>query len=303
MVSHFCFEIALAKFHHQKAGAGYVPLSPENPRERNEYMMEDSEAVLVITNEYSVDTVNDFVVDTTSTKPSSSVPILIVENVFKDDGSISSENLDDVFRTPDDLAYMLYTSGTTGKPKGCQLTHRNLCSLIAQHDRRFGDVKVERMLFFAAYVFDDSVYEMFVSLLSGFTLVIAPEEIRKDVGLGDFILDNNIDWAQMTPVLAQVMDPKCFRNLKKMSVGGEAPSIDLLTTLNKYVPIHNAIGPTECTVNCAIHHWQEGDPANCIGKALANGQLYVLDEHLQPVPIGVSASLTLLLGFVCFFKR
>lgn len=95
----------------------------------------------------------------------------------------------------------------------------------------------------------------------------------------------------MTPALAQVMDVKSFANFKWMVVGGEAPSLDLLTRVSKVTDIFNTTGPTECTVNCASHMFVAGDPANIIGKALANGKLYVLDQNMNPVPVGAPGEL------------
>lgn len=184
------------------------------------------------------------------------------------------------------------SSGTTGKPKGCILEHRNLLFCAEGHKPFCSGDGISKSLAFANYVFDASVNEIFSSLLYGHTVVLASEDLRKNIlQVGDLIVERQIDWAFLTPQMAQVIDASKLAQLKKLAVAGEAPSLPLLEKLSEVTSVYNLIGPSECGVICSGHLFQKGDLASNIGKPVANCLVYVLNEQLQPVPIGAPGEL------------
>lgn len=169
------------------------------------------------------------------------------------------------------------------------LEHRNVFYLVEGQNPLTNDEgeKAERALLFAAYVFDASVIELYWNLFNGATVILAPEELRKDAtGLGDFLVEQKIDWAVLTPILAGVVEPTKYAGLKGVILGGEAPTLELLQNMSKYTNVFNGMGPTECTVCNAANKFENGDQANNIGKPLANSTAYVLNEDKLPVPLG-----------------
>lgn len=147
--------------------------------------------------------------------------------------------------------------------------------------------KAERALLYAAYDFDASFIELYWNLFNGATLILAPEELRKDVSsLGDFLVEQKIDWAVLTPTLAGSVEPSKCARLKCLILGGEAPTLELLQNMRKYTNVFNGIGSTECSFCSAVNKFKPGDKANNVGRPLANSTTYVLNEAKLPVPLG-----------------
>lgn len=262
-----------------KSGAAYVPIVPDKADDRTTMILEDTDPALVLTNMEHVDKLQNL----------AKSPVLAVETVHP---AIPSNNLDEVQVKPDDVAYVLFTSGTTGKPKGCMMEHRNVQYIATDLGAVHESEDVKRTLFFAAYNFDASIGEIFPSLIHGRTIVIAHDEARKDsIELGNLIVNKNVHWIFMTPAIAQLIDEEKFAGVKSVDIGGEAPHLDIFERLSKYTKPKQVIGPTESCVYCARKDYTPGVLVNNIGKPLLNATCYIVNKKGAPVPLGAPGEL------------
>jgi len=264
-----------------KAGGAYVPIAPAYPEERVNYMLQDAKAVAMVANHKFIEKLRTWV--------DGQQVLIAVENTRAElTGDLPPIN------TASDLAYVIYTSGTTGKPKGVKITHRNVAHLVVSQGSIFNADKYERALLFAAFVFDASISEIFVSLYAGHTLFIASEAERRDtLFLSNLVQQNNIQLATIPPSLLQVMQAGELSSLRHLVVAGESPALDVLQRFTQNgTNVMNAYGPTEGTVCATGHIWKYGDTNTNIGGPIPNVQLYVLNQHSgKPAPIGAPGEL------------
>uniref|UniRef100_UPI003F88407E AMP-binding protein n=1 Tax=Cysteiniphilum litorale TaxID=2056700 RepID=UPI003F88407E len=191
-----------------------------------------------------------------------------------------------------DLAYVIYTSGTTGKPKGVMVEHSSIINLAIYQRMSFDIIQENRCLFFAPYIFDASVFELFTVFVHGAALYLVPERVRTNADvLVDYIKENEIHIAILPPALLNGFNYEHLPSLKNLIVGGESCSLDTIEVWSKDRRFINAYGPTESTVCATLNEYKNGDTSNIIGKPLSNIKAYVLDSTTQPVPVGVVGEL------------
>lgn len=259
-----------------KAGCGYEPLDPSYPNERLQFMTKDASVRMIIADKDLLSTIE-----------------LDIENVLFTDDIIT---LDEPTTTPnievrpDDLFIMLYTSGSTGVPKGCMLEHRNILSFELSHTQICGINSDSRVTAYASYGFDASMMETYSAVVSGATLHIIAEEIRLDfVALNEYFIKHKITTSFMTTQVGFQFASACESPyLKALVVGGEklAP-IDPPKTFSLF----NAYGPTECCVYTNIYKVTKYEDNIPIGKAVPNVKLYVVDANGKRVPAGAVGEL------------
>jgi amino acid adenylation domain-containing protein len=271
-----------------KAGGAYVPISPEYPAERTQFILTDTTAKLVVTQSQHLATL-EALSDGANKGISHSVSLLAADlpSIYEDRPTEAPISIS----TANDLAYVIYTSGTTGKPKGVMVEHHNVVHLVKALVQRFNVQVKEKALLFLAYVFDASVSEFFVSLLSGQTGYLCSESERNAIGVTKLIQREDINVASFPSVMLNQLSPDDFTSLKTVISGGDSPSLGLLTSFGQHCQVFNAYGPTEITVCATANEYQTGDSANNIGTGVNNTQLYVLDERLALMPLGASGEL------------
>ncbi|MFI9103079.1 amino acid adenylation domain-containing protein [Streptomyces fildesensis] len=267
-----------------KTGAVYVPLDARYPSERIHHILEQTNTTLVLT-------------DTTSqTALATATPHLLITDPAQFDGD--GRHAPDVTVHPDAAAYVMYTSGSTGTPKGVVVTHRNVTSLAL--DPRFDTTAHQRVLHHSPAAFDASTYEVWVPLLNGGAVVIAPAGDLDIPLLQKTITDHHVTAAWLTSSLFNVMTehhPETLTGVHQIWTGGEAvsgPSVQRLQQVCPTTVVVDGYGPTE-TTTFATHHPipnpYTGDATVPIGRPMANTRTYVLDDHLQAVPPGVTGEL------------
>ncbi|GIM97031.1 non-ribosomal peptide synthetase [Paractinoplanes toevensis] len=261
-----------------KAGGAWLPLDPQQPPARWAAQLEDAGAIAVVTT-------SALAADLPADLPQwhlDTAPRTEVEPVHT---KVS----------PDDLAYIIYTSGSTGKPKGVMISHRAAASFVQNAGELFGLKPGDRLLQFANPAFDVSVFDIFAALGSGAAVVTASRETLLDPDkLQDLLESSRVTVADLPPAVLRLLDPKPLTDLRALFVGLEAFPAELV---NRWVSptreFHNGYGPTEATVACVDYKCPptglEQSPP--IGRAMTNHRVYVLDEHLQPVPVGVAGEL------------
>jgi amino acid adenylation domain-containing protein len=276
-------DMAVAALGILKAGAAYVPMDPGYPADRLEFMLDDAGAHVVIT---TPDLARYF----RTTKR---------EVVYLDAPQAAGqpETAPSVGITSSDLAYLIYTSGSTGQPKGVEITHGSLANLTAWHNEAFCVTAADRASHLAGLGFDASVWELWPYLVAGASVHMVDETTRNSAELlRDWLLAHRITIGFVPTPLAERMITSCDRwprsDLRIMLTGGD--------TLHHYPPADlpflfiNNYGPTECTVVATSGRvLPQTSPGTLpsIGRGIANADIYVLDEHLQPVPPGVPGEL------------
>ena len=264
-----------------KTGAAYVPIDPNYPKDRIQYMIHDSGASVVLTDLVTKDLL-----------PSDSVQLICVDSdwakIFSEPSTNLGLNVD-----PENLAYVIYTSGSTGKPKGTMLRHRGALNLSAAQIENFKVGSESRIMQFASLSFDAATWEFIMALLSGASLVLTSQDtIMSGDELTELVDDQKVTTITIPPSVLAVWPENQLPNLKTIITAGEAVSSELEEKWKTDRQFFNAYGPTETTVCCSMfqcdHHYPKGPP---IGTPISNFQLYVLDAYLQPVPIGVPGEL------------
>jgi amino acid adenylation domain-containing protein len=264
-----------------KAGGAFVPLDPAYPRDRLAFMIEDSGIQVLLTQERLVDSL-----------PSFGEKIIYLEqgaNGFNRSYTTYTDENPDIITTPENAAYVIYTSGSTGTPKGVVIAHRGLCNLATAQIRAFNVQPSSRVLQFAALSFDASVTEFAMALLQGATLVIAPrEDLMPGERLISLLRDHAITTVTFPPSVLALLPPEEFPDLRTIVVAGEACWAELVErwAVNGRL-FCNAYGPTENTVCISIAECRPEGRKPTIGRALANVQVYVLDQNMRPTPLGV----------------
>jgi amino acid adenylation domain-containing protein/non-ribosomal peptide synthase protein (TIGR01720 family) len=242
-----------------KTGAAFLPIDPDYPAERVEFMLRDAD------------------------------PVVVVDGPL-DASGYDASNLD----VPVDLAhpaYVIYTSGSTGRPKGVVVTHAGLASFSAVEIEHFQVRPGDRVLEFSSPSFDASVLELCMSLPAGAALVVPPEGPLLGDQLAEVLRDNKVTHALIPPVAMATVPDVSLPDFRTLVVGGDACTAELVARWAPGRRMINAYGPTESTV---VTSWSEelrpgGVPP--IGRPLPNTRVYVLDSLLRPVPVGVPGEL------------
>jgi len=286
-------ELVVAVLAVLKAGGAYVPLDPGYPKERLAFMLEDARASVLLTERLLAERL-----------PRHSSQVIFLDTDWHLTGQEIQENpASDV--TAENLAYVIYTSGSTGKPKAVAMAHGSLCNLIAWQLRNFRPPVQARTLQFASLSFDVSFQEIFTTWCSGGTLLLIPEELRRDTaGLLPYLRDNSVERLSLPFValqrLAEVADEETVvpASLREVITAGEQlqitlPIVNWFSKLED-CPLHNQYGPSEShvvtafTLTSSPMDWSTLPP---IGRPIANSQTYLLDQRLNLVPIGIPGEL------------
>ncbi|MCR0997814.1 non-ribosomal peptide synthetase [Serratia rubidaea] len=266
-----------------KAGAAYLPLDPDYPAERLNYMLEHAQPTLVITD-------SAFAQQSGLRRPSLQLDTPEVQTRL---ARQPAHALTIARRLSlDNAAYIIYTSGSTGLPKGVLVTHRGISHLVASMAERLHVTPQSRVLQFASPSFDASFWDISMGLLNGAALVVASKEtLSPGESLYALMLREGVTHATLPPVGLAVMPQKPLPQLQTLVVAGEACPPELVAFWRQGRRMINAYGPSESTVCATMSQPLLAHAAPPIGTPILNMQVYVLDNGLQPVPPGVKGEL------------
>lgn len=262
-----------------KLGAIYLPVDTNYPQERIEYLINDSSLKLLI----SKDTVSrEFNCD-----------ILNFDLIELED--FGSENICEEISVTD-VAYLIYTSGSTGQPKGVMIEHGSNVNMSLDQIRLFNITSKDKVVWFASVSFDASISEIMMCLFSGATLYIPEEEQIKDKDqFVLFLKHTKSTVVTFPPNYLGLLNQDDISGLRCIITAGEPANSEKAQEIAKSgIDYYNAYGPTECAVCVSIHKVTThdfGKPFIPIGKPIANTQIYILDDALRPVPIGISGKI------------
>ncbi len=265
-----------------KAGGGYVPMDPSYPSERLSYMLEHSGVEVLVSQS-----------DLLEQLPKHHARTVCIDSDWPTIGQLGTDNPVTEVK-PEHLAYVIYTSGSTGKPKGVQVPHGAVVNFLCSMAERPGLSATDRLLAVTTLSFDIAVLELYLPLTVGAQVVIASREVASD---GEQLLEtlqqHHITTMQATPASWRMLLDEGWQGGEqfKALVGGEALPRDLANELIDRAELWNMYGPTETTVWSTCEQVTEKDGPILIGKPIGNTQVYVLDEHKQPVPVGVPGEL------------
>lgn len=258
-----------------KTGNGYIPIEPSFPPERIQYMLKESGASAIITEKRYSKNIN-----------STCQHILIEEFQVINDTDAPSFKTNECLN---DTAYLLYTSGSTGQPKGVIVTQKNVLNYVHAFKKEFHLTPADCILQNSVCTFDIFVEEVFPILLCGGTLAIPDENIKGDVNkLIKFMEKTNVSIVSAFPYfMIELNKKKIPKSLRLLISGGDVLRKEYITNLIKQVTIYNTYGPTETTV-CATYYRCEPEnftkyPSIPIGKPIAGVNIYLLDKNQKPV--------------------
>ncbi|NJC70660.1 amino acid adenylation domain-containing protein [Planosporangium thailandense] len=272
-----------------KAGGAYVPLDPRYPDDRLRDIVADTGAPVVL-----VDSANR----QAAVRALPGRRVLTVEEPADPREAVAAGGHPVTRGHPGHLAYVMYTSGSTGTPKGVGVSHRDVTSLV--FDRSFDTAAHGRVMLHSPVAFDASTYEIWVPLLRGGELVIAPPGALDLAVLGAFIAEHAVTAAWLTSGLFQLLvaeAPESLAGVAEVWAGGDVVPPNAVRRLLRQCPqttVVNGYGPTETTVFALRHRVSSADTVTDpvpIGRPLDNMRVYLLDHALRPVPDGVAGEL------------
>jgi len=264
-----------------KAGGAYVPIDTTYPQERIDYLLADTRAELILSQRKVRE-------GSYTQLPANKVMYIdLAEQFYKEE---NPSNLPQ-HSAAKDLAYLIYTSGTTGKPKGVMVEQGSVINLLNDLQNKYSIDSEERFLLFANYVFDASVEQMYLALLSGGALyVIENKSIIDSNSFEDYITKYQITHLHSTPSFLSSINPSKLYILKRVVFGAEYLTKELFDQYKKIIPtIINEYGPTESTITSLV-----SINSHLLNRAtIQNTRAYVLDPVYNPVPIGAIGELYL----------
>jgi len=281
-------EMVIALYGILKAGGAYISLDPEYPQERLAFMLEDTQVPVLLAQEHLLGKL-----------PECRSQIFCLDTDWDKVEPHSAANPSSGVRAQN-LAYVLYTSGSTGKPKGVMNCHSGICNRLLWMQDTYQLTESDRIMQKTPFSFDVSVWEFFWPLLFGARLVVARPGGHKDSGyLVDLIVEQQITTLHFVPSMLQLfLDDKRVdecNSLKRVICSGEALSYELQERFfaSLDAELHNLYGPTEAAVDVTYWACEQKSALGFvpIGRPVANTQIYILDNDLNPVPIGDAGEL------------
>ncbi len=273
------------------AGAVYLPIDPGYPAERIALMLADSGASVLLTEPVH----GDVELAATLRRIDGDVELAATLRRIDVTALVDATAPLPPAPRPEDAAYLIYTSGSTGRPKGVLLEHRGAVNLAFAQRHGLGIEPHHRVVQFAPASFDASVWEMVMALLNGACLLVArPEDVRDPAAFAALLATGRASVATLPPSYLAELSDEALAPLEILVTAGEAPDAPRMIRLAARLNVVNAYGPTETTV-CAS--WHRVDPqADAaqgipIGRAIANGEMFVLDRFGNPAPIGVQGEI------------
>lgn len=277
-----------------KAGASYVPVGPEYPDDRISYILSDTHSKVVITNAMMRDRFLSL---------SSDIPVISVEDGLLWKDCVCTNPIHSSL--PNNLVYVIYTSGTTGTPKGVMLENHSLVNRITWMNSQYPLKPDDRILQKTTYTFDVSVWEFFWPILYGASIVFAKPEGHKDSAyLAELIHRERVSILHFVPSMLTAFEETIANNpplqnscasLRYMFCSGEALGLKQVQLCHKLFPglqIHNLYGPTETCVDVLYYDCNASNISKVlIGRPIFNTSAYILDENLNPLPIGATGEL------------
>ncbi len=261
-----------------KAGAAYLPLDPDLPSARLAFLLEDAKVAVVLTHAALA-----------AALPPFSGRVVNLDAEAEGLARKPTQALAPVRGAEQQLAYVIYTSGSTGSPKGVMLQHGGLCNLIEAQVAAFGVAPGDRILQFARLSFDASIWEIGMALRGGATLCL----MRSAADLAKVMSQQEISVATLPPSALALLEEVPLPHLRTLILAGEPCSRELVSGWLGRCRVINAYGPTEVTV-CASFHPCCANEVPPIGRPLENTRLWVLDEELEPVPVGLPGEIYIL---------
>jgi amino acid adenylation domain-containing protein len=267
-----------------KAGGAYVSLDPTYPKERLAFMIEDARVRVLLTQRVLTEL------------PEHRAEVIYLDDDYQENGNEKDDDPPSPRATAENLAYVVYTSGSTGRPKAVVTTHGSLLNLVFWHHRVYSVTPADRATQVARMGFDASVWELWPYLTCGASVHLLDEETRMSAAkLRDWLIAKRINIGFLPPVLAESILyqewPSDVR-LRALLTGSDKAVLYPPASLPfAYV---NHYGPTEATVivtSAVIAAQERTDGAPLIGRPLDNTQIYLLDRHLNLVPVGVPGEL------------
>ncbi|WP_313931398.1 amino acid adenylation domain-containing protein [Nostoc sp. FACHB-133] len=273
-----------------KAGGAYVPLDPAYPSERLAFILEDTQTPVLLTQEKLLKNL-----------PPHQAQVVCLDSNWQ--GNIQNSQENPVNETTDDnLIYVIYTSGSTGQPKGVMIPHRGIRNQLYWRQTTFRLTQADKVLLTISFSFDPSVWQIFWPLCFGGQLIVARPGGHQDTAyLVKVITEQKITVLALVPsILRVLLEEKGIENcsfLRHITCGGEALPGELIerffAKLDLDNVLHNCYGPTEASIDTTFWTCQRGTNSTIapIGRPVANAEIHILDENLQPVPVGESGEL------------
>lgn len=264
-----------------KSGRAYIPINPNEKKDRVNYIISQSQLKSVIVESKIIAEELDI------------VNVIDINDVLHEIKDLKENQLAIV--CPNDTAYIIFTSGTTGKPKGVEIKHLSLLNLLISIQQKPGISSEDFLYSVTNFTFDISILEFFAPLISGASLYIASKEILSDpIALIEDIDSKNPTIIQATPSFYQILYNANWKGNKKLRalVGGDLSNRQLIEKLLKTTnEVWNMYGPTETTIWSTIHKIESPEEYYNIGKPINNTHVYILDQNRNLVPKGIAGSI------------
>ena len=268
-----------------KAGGAYLPIVPGHPKERARYMLADAGVKTLLSEpEYVYDIIDFFEGN-----------LVMLDTQFSS-LVVSSENPSHENQATD-LAYVIYTSGSTGSPKGVAVEHTSYINMCLDQIERYQVTKSDKVLQFASLSFDASIFEIFLSLLSGASLSMIDQEVINHADqFTEFVQKQGVTLTLLPPVYLNGLELEKLETLRVLITGGERPNVQDALRCSRFSTYFNAYGPTEGSVIASVQPVSGDEDRKlpiAIGNPIANMQMYILNDKLQAVGIGIIGEICL----------